>query len=86
MMFLRTGPEPDAIRQRIAPAIFALAVFGAAGIVTVAFAQSEAQVKAGLEVWKSAGCPDCGASSTTSTSRSAWRSRSTRRTTSCARG
>jgi mono/diheme cytochrome c family protein len=26
---------------------------------TVALAQNEAQVKAGLEVWKSSGCADC---------------------------
>jgi hypothetical protein len=60
MMLSARGRETRAIRRRIALSIFALAVVsGTAGIATAVFAQSEAQVKAGLEVWKSAGCPDC---------------------------
>jgi hypothetical protein len=37
-------------------ALIALSLFGGA---TAALAQDAAKVKAGLEVWKSAGCPDC---------------------------
>jgi hypothetical protein len=36
----------------------AIAAF-ALGLAGAAQAQDESQVKAGLEVWKSAGCPDC---------------------------
>jgi hypothetical protein len=59
MMLSTTALETHAVRGRVVPQIFALAVIVIAAIATAAWAESEAQVKAGLEVWKTAGCPDC---------------------------
>jgi hypothetical protein len=49
--------KPDYLGRVLLSAVAALAI----GLVfsTVALAQNEAQVKAGLEVWKSSGCADC---------------------------
>jgi mono/diheme cytochrome c family protein len=62
-MFLTTGPNVEARHRRGAcrrrailwPAIFAFAI----SMAQASWAQSEDQVKAGLEVWKSSGCADC---------------------------
>ena len=49
--------KPDFWRHVLVSAITALAI--AVVCLTAARAQNEAQVKAGLEVWKSSGCADC---------------------------
>lgn len=54
-MVPRGNHKPRARAFLVLTAIAAFA-FGLAG---AAQAQDESQVKAGLEVWKSAGCPDC---------------------------
>ena len=64
-MFLTTGPTPDALfaparRRRgvIAGLVMAL-VLAVMARPTATRAQSEDQIKAGLEIWKSSGCADC---------------------------
>jgi mono/diheme cytochrome c family protein len=49
--------KPDFWRHVLVGAITALAT--AVGCSTAARAQNEAQVKAGLEIWRSSGCADC---------------------------
>ena len=49
--------KPDFWRHVLVSAITALAI--AVGCSTAAPAQNEAQVKAGLEIWRSSGCADC---------------------------
>jgi mono/diheme cytochrome c family protein len=56
-MFLTTGSSPIARHRRGRSIILGLAM--AALWVGGSFAESEEQVKAGLEVWKSSGCADC---------------------------
>jgi len=65
-MFLTTGPIPDVRRRpgrRRRGAALGLAILGLAmatmAHATAAWAESEDQVKAGLEIWKSSGCADC---------------------------
>ena len=50
--------RPRLLLSRPAVAAVALAV-GALAYVTASFAQDEARVKAGLELWKTSGCADC---------------------------
>ena len=49
--------QPGYLRRVLLSAVAALAI--GVGCSTAARAQNEAQVKAGLEVWKSSGCADC---------------------------
>ena len=65
-MFFTTGPRPDARRSpgwRRRGVIPGLAVVGLAMAAmthpTATRAESQEQVKAGLEIWKSSGCADC---------------------------
>jgi mono/diheme cytochrome c family protein len=60
-MFSTTGSKPDArckTRGRRRGVILGLAM-AALAHATATWAQSEDQVKAGLEIWKSSGCADC---------------------------
>ena len=56
-MFLTTGANPDAGRKRWRSIGLGLAI--SVACASAAWAQSEDQVKAGLEIWKSSGCADC---------------------------
>ncbi len=69
-MFLRVGPRSDARLQAMTrvpattvPAfltmVFVTLILAAVAAPISAQAQSEDQVKAGLEIWKSSGCADC---------------------------
>src|SRR5260221_9800325 len=63
-MYLVTAPRPDARRRlgrrRHGVVLgFAIPVLALAALATATQAQSEDQVKAGLEIWKSSGCADC---------------------------
>jgi mono/diheme cytochrome c family protein len=62
-MFLTTGPIADSRDGRRHGVVLRPAILGLAMTVmacsSTAWAQSEEQVKAGLEIWKSAGCADC---------------------------
>jgi mono/diheme cytochrome c family protein len=58
-MLLTSGAHPDAHGERRRGVILGLAMMTVAACASAARAQSEDQVKTGLEVWKSAGCADC---------------------------
>ena len=63
-MFLTTGADPNAAgSERWRSDVLTRALLGLAITVvacaSAARAQSEDQIKAGLEIWKSSGCADC---------------------------
>lgn len=65
-MFSRSGRRPDAhgksgwrLRDRILTLAMVASVLAAVAPSTTVRAQTEEQLKAGLEIWKSSGCADC---------------------------
>jgi mono/diheme cytochrome c family protein len=64
-MFLTTGPKPDALcrpgwrRRGFIQGLVTALVLAAVTHPTATRAESQEQVKAGLEIWKSSGCADC---------------------------